>query len=144
MATLYRYTAIDKDGTKVQGELSAVGDLEVAVALKSRNLTVISIDDFSDHKGAGPFKQKNIGLREKILFTTYIATMVKAGSPLIGGIDVLLSDTKDKNFIHFLERTKSGLEKGQLLSDLLSLNTESFDRSFIAVVRAGETSGQLR
>lgn len=141
--TLFNYEAVDAHGRPMLGEMNATTDQEIANVLKSRNLTIISIDEVSARSQTHNLRPKRIGAKEKILITTYLATMIRAGSPLISGIDVLLTDARNKNFIRILQGIKEGLEKGRLLSETLSGYPDSFDKPFIAIVKAGETSGRL-
>jgi len=143
MSPLYRYEAVDARGRTTEGEMNAPSDQEIANVLKSRNLTIVSIENATDRSPIGGHRPKRIGVKEKILVTTYLATMIRAGSPLIAGIDVLLTDAHNTNFIRILQGIKEGLEKGRLLSETLSLYPDSFDQPFVAIIKAGETSGQL-
>jgi len=116
MSPLYRYEAVDARGRTTEGEMNAPSDQEIANVLKSRNLTIVSIENATDRSPIGGHRPKRIGVKEKILVTTYLATMIRAGSPLIAGIDVLLTDAHNTNFIRILQGIKEGLEKGRLLS----------------------------
>lgn len=142
MSTFY-YQAIDTHGQSTQGEMDAGSDQEIANVLKSRNLTIISIENASVQKNKKGLHPKKLGIKEKLLITTYLATMIRAGSPIVSGIDVLLNDARNKNFIRILQGIKEGMEKGQPLSQTLTQFPDSFDETFTSIIKAGETSGQL-
>lgn len=138
----FTYQAIDQNSLPSEGEITAISAEEVATLLKKRGLTVVSIEEAGKGKLGLPFK-KNVSLKEKILFTSHLATMIKAGLPLVSGIEVLISDSKNPNFRQILEEIRGGLEKGRPLNENLARFPNVFDPSYIAIVKAGETGGQL-
>ena len=138
----FSYQAIDNNNKIVEGELTATNEKDVAQSLNSRNLTVVNIEPAQLLTKKIKFSS-TIKARDKLVFTTYLATMLKAGLSPIPAIDVLVSDTKNKAMQSTLEEVRSSLERGRSLSSSLSQFPDIFDRSFIAVVKAGETSGNL-
>ncbi|KKP88533.1 MAG: type II secretion system protein F [Berkelbacteria bacterium GW2011_GWA2_35_9] len=138
----YIYQAIDESSKLVEGELSASTENEIAQMLNSRNLTIISIEVNKPSARRIKFSS-SIKIKDKLVFTTYLATMLKAGLSPISAMDVLISDTKNKTMRFILEEIRSDLEKGRSLSSSMSQFTDIFDNSFIAVIKAGETSGKL-
>lgn len=142
MCPKYSYEAIDSEGKIVEGELTATTKEDVAEDLNSRKLTVIDINQTKLLTKKIKFSS-TIKPKDKLIFTTYLATMLKAGLSPVSAIDVLVSDTKNKAMQLTLEELRSDLEKGRSLSSSLSQFPEIFDTSFVAVVKAGETSGNL-
>ncbi len=138
----YTYQAINENSKLVEGELSANSETEIAQMLNSRNLTIISIDLSKSFSRSIKFNS-SISIKDKLIFTTYLATMLKAGLSPIAAIDVLISNTRNRSMQTILEELRSCLEKGRSLSSSMSQFEEIFDSSFIAVLKAGETSGQL-
>ena len=138
----FSYEAIDADGKIIEGELTAGSSQDIAQNLISRNLTVVNIEPARLLTKKIRFSS-TIKSKDKLIFTTYLATMLKAGLSPLSAIDVLVADTKNKAMQTTLEETRSSLERGRSLSSSLSQFPDIFDSSFTAVVKAGETSGNL-
>lgn len=138
----YTYQAINNSSKLVEGELNANSETEIAQMLISRDLTVISIELSKTFARSIKF-YSSISTKDKLIFTTYLGTMLKAGLSPIAAMDVLISNTKNRSMQSILEEIRSSLEKGRSLSSSMSQFADVFDKSFIAVLKAGETSGQL-
>lgn len=81
--------------------------------------------------------------KEKAFFTRQLAVMLKAGLPLTRGLNIILTQTKNKYFAAILTDVYEHLEEGYPLSQALGRYPSVFNEVYIAVVRAGEASGQL-
>ncbi|NBQ52134.1 MAG: type II secretion system F family protein, partial [Proteobacteria bacterium] len=82
-------------------------------------------------------------IRDLVIFTKQFATMLSSGVPLIQTINVLGSQQKNRVFGAVLRRVQNDVENGKTLSEAMRLHKSSFDSLYIAMVRAGETSGSL-
>lgn len=142
MSSNFRYEIIDKDNKTFHGFASGNNSLEVANNLKQRGATIVSIEQISNKKALFYFK-KNVSIQEKILLTNYLATMINSGLSITSGIDVLIQDAKSSYYCVVLEDIKSKIQKGLSLSDALSNYPNSFDKSFISIIKSGEESGKL-
>lgn len=142
MSSIYSYQAVDDNGKVVEGELTAGSPHDIARDLNARNLTVINIEISQIFTKKIKFAS-SIKAKDKLVFTTYLATMLRAGLSPLSAMDVLISDTKNKAMQATMEEVRGGLERGRSLSSSLAQFPDIFDQSFIAVVKAGETSGSL-
>ena len=84
-----------------------------------------------------------ISQQEKIILTKHLSTMIKSGLSLKEGIETILNDTKKKAFKKVLTEAKFDLEKGQPLSVTFKKYPNFFSNIFIALIKAGESSGTL-
>ncbi len=78
-----------------------------------------------------------------ILFTTQLATMLKAGLPITRAIRAISTQQENKKFALALEDIRSSIEKGRTFYNSLSMYPQFFDEVYIATVRIGEVSGNL-
>jgi len=85
----------------------------------------------------------SVSVAEKANFSRHLATMLKAGLPLNRSLSILAEETENKRLKEAIEESLYGLQKGSALADELSRFPNIFDEIFIAVVRAGEESGNL-
>ena len=82
-------------------------------------------------------------LRDLLLFTRQMATMIKAGVPLIQAFVGIQKSTVNKAMARILREVRSDLERGAELSAALSRHPKFFDEYYVAMVRVGENSGKL-
>lgn len=82
-------------------------------------------------------------LRDLLLFTRQMATLVKAGVPMIQSLASIQKSTINKTLIRILRGMRADLEKGVDLSTALSHHPKFFNEYYVAMVRVGENSGQL-
>ncbi|MGB9600352.1 MAG: type II secretion system inner membrane protein GspF, partial [Myxococcota bacterium] len=75
--------------------------------------------------------------------TRQLATLVKAGIPLVDAIAALVDQTSNMRFKQVLSDIKNRLNEGSNLADALSHYPKIFSNLYVNMVRAGETSGML-
>jgi len=78
-----------------------------------------------------------------MLFTRQLATLAKAGMPLLRGIQVLGKQERNGTFQNVIEDIGETIRSGGSLSDGLARNPKLFDRLYVNMVRAGEAGGVL-
>lgn len=84
-----------------------------------------------------------ISRKSLTLFTRQLATLVKAGMPLLRCLQVLARQEKNPAFRAALERFAETIRSGGTLSHGLALYPKIFDRLYINMVKAGEAGGVL-
>ena len=80
---------------------------------------------------------------EKILFTTQMGAMLKAGLPITSAIEVFVDEQQSKGTSVALKRIMGQLEAGKSLAEALASYPKVFDKIYVSVVKAGETMGKL-
>jgi len=78
-----------------------------------------------------------------VVFTRQLATIVNAGLPLMQGLDILSEQTENVNFRRVLSTIAEDVEAGESFSDALRKHGRVFTELYVAMVRAGEASGNL-
>ena len=78
-----------------------------------------------------------------VVFTRQLATLVKAGLPLLRGLEVLARQEKRPAFRAVLESVADVIRAGGNFSDGIALHPKLFDRLYVNMVRAGEAGGVL-
>ena len=151
---VYNYLAKDSEGKRKEGEIRA-DSLDTAIQKLSSNgqlvITLKEVDDTFDF--LGPFldeiqlsieKVKNrIPLSNIVFFTRQLATMFSAGLTLERAIHSLGSEEKHKKFHRILTNVSDNIRKGLTLSESLARHPGVFNSLFVAMVKAGEVSGNL-
>jgi type IV pilus assembly protein PilC len=145
---VYNYLSKDSEGKRKEGEIRA-DSIDTAVQKLSSNgqmvITLKEVDDTFDF--LGPFldelqlsieKAKNrIPLSNIVFFTRQLATMFAAGLTLERAIHSLGSEEKHKKFNRILTSV------GSNFSESLARHPGVFNSLFVAMVKAGEVSGNL-
>ncbi|MEL1230446.1 MAG: type II secretion system F family protein [Candidatus Neomarinimicrobiota bacterium] len=144
----------DSEGKRKEGEIRA-DSLDTAIQKLSANgqmvISLKEVDDTFDF--LGPFideiqlsieKAKNrIPLSNIVFFTRQLATMFSAGLTLERAIQSLGAEEKHRKFKKILNTVSDNIRKGLNLSESLSRHPGVFNTLFVAMVKAGEVSGNL-
>ena len=141
----FSYTAKNKEGVMQSGTLDAVDRFTLARTLRSQGLVPITVKN-TNATGLNiniPFLVPKVTLREKILFTKNMAGMLKAGLSLVRALQVLGKQTKNKTFQTVLTSIENDIVGGSTLSDGMKKFPKVFSELFVAMVSAGEESGDM-
>tara|TARA_Y100001970_G_scaffold281042_1_gene391030 strand:- start:815 stop:2062 length:1248 start_codon:yes stop_codon:yes gene_type:complete len=151
---IFNYLTKDSEGNRKEGEIRA-DSLDGAIQKLSANgQMVISLKETDDtFDFLGPFldeiqlsieKAKNrIPLSNIVFFTRQLATMFSAGLTLERAIQSLGAEEKHRKFKRVLTSVSENIRKGLNLSESLARHPGVFNTLFIAMVKAGEVSGNL-
>ena len=151
---IFNYLTKDNEGNRKEGEIRA-DSLDGAIQKLSANgQLVISLKETDDtFDFLGPFldeiqlsieKAKNrVPLSNIVFFTRQLATMFSAGLTLERAIQSLGAEEKHRKFKKVLNSVSENIRKGLNLSESLARHPGVFNTLFIAMVKAGEVSGNL-
>lgn len=137
---LFNYTAKDKDGQLLKGEIEAENENAASKVLISRELIPIIIK--ASEEKSFSFLNK-VSLRDKVLIMRQLSTMITAGLPIAQSLKTLEEQTKKKNIKRILTQTGSDIEGGSQLSVAFSRFPETFSALDLTLISSGETSGNL-
>lgn len=84
-----------------------------------------------------------VSRKRLVLFTRQLATLVKAGLPLVRSLEVLGRQERPGRLRDVLEHLSATIRSGGDLSDGLAAQPGVFDRLYVSTVRAGEVGGVL-
>lgn len=137
------YTARDQEtNKKVTSTVQAESQSEAAKLLMGRNLVPLDIkaeDESSELLGA---LKNRVGIKDKVIFTRQLATLLNAGLPLTKALHTAQEQTQNKHLKRIIQDVTSRVEGGSALASAFSRHKE-FNELFIALVAAGEVSGTL-
>ena len=136
----FRYRAADARGHRVQGELSALNDIDLDLRLRRMGITLIRARQ-ARHEGG--FRPRLASRRDLISFCFHMQQLARANAPLLDGLKDLIDSTEASGFRDLLALVADDLEGGKLLSEALAAHPKAFDRVFVALVRAAERSDRL-
>jgi len=127
----------DKSGKTVRGESRASGDAVVRATLRRQGILVGKIKKQGIGKG-GRVSDKDI-----TLFTRQLATMMKAGVPLLQSFDIVGKGHANPAVARLLMELKTEVETGSSLNQAFKKYPLYFDPLFCNLVAAGEQAGIL-
>lgn len=140
----YVYTARDsKSGHKIKAEVQAQSQSAAAKLLKDRGLVPLDIKEQTAGKVAGQSFFNRIPGKEKVIFSRQLSTLINAGLPIVQSLQNVAAQTTNKNFQRIIGHVIADVEAGTSLADSLAKHPKVFNRVYVSLVAAGETSGTL-
>ena len=147
MPTTYAYKVRDRSGKVLSGTIDADNTALVANRLRQMGYVPIAIDKKA---GAGVKKEVSIpGLSNRVklkdiaIFSRQFATMINSGLTLLRALSILVVQTESKFFSSVIDSLRADIQSGSSLSQAMSRHPKVFNRLYVAMVRAGETGGNL-
>jgi type II secretory pathway component PulF len=137
--TNYRYIALNKAGNLVRGSLEADSEHALYTALKGRDLFLQEAGTESKvFKRSSKVRQVDL-----IEFSHQMAFVVQSGIPFVQGLSDIQRSLKEPAFKSILEAVIHDLTAGDSLSQSLARHPQIFLPGYVAVIQAGETSGNM-
>jgi type IV pilus assembly protein PilC len=135
--TIFAWEGKDKSGKTVRGELRAGGEAVVNVTLRRQGIMVTRVRKKSYRSGKR-IKEKDISL-----FTRQLATMMKAGVPLLQAFDIVGKGHANPSVSKLVLDLRADIETGTSLNQAFRKFPLYFDALFCNLVAAGEQAGIL-
>lgn len=163
----FAYTALDARGAEKTGLLDAPDVKQVTAILKGQGLFPTEVSAASaatakpakstpkplvpESKAAGRGLKMELRLpfvrlasaKELAVFTRQLATLLKAGMPLLRGLEVLARQEKNAAFQRTQTALAEAIKSGGTLSEAMAQHPRVFDRLYVNMVKAGEAGGVL-
>ncbi|HXZ51562.1 MAG TPA: type II secretion system F family protein [Burkholderiales bacterium] len=133
----FNWEGKDKTGKLVRGEMRATGSTVVTATLRRQGILVQKIKK-QRMGGGGRVTEKDIAL-----FTRQLATMMKAGVPLLQSFDIVGKGAANRAVAKLLFEVKTEVETGSALAQAFRKYPLYFDALFCNLVQAGEQAGIL-
>ncbi len=134
---LFLWEGKDKNGKLVRGEMRAAGEALVQTTLRRQGILVSKIKKRTFRRG-GSVKEKDV-----VLFTRQLATMMKAGVPLLQSFDIVAKGASNPALGRMLMDIRNDVETGSSLSQAFRAHPAQFDSLFCNLIAAGEQAGIL-
>src|SRR5947207_5482395 len=127
----------DKSGKTVRGEVRAVSENAVNATLRRQGILVQKIKKAKQSSG-GSVSDKDIAL-----FTRQLATMMKAGVPLLQAFEIVGKGASNPAVGRLVKELKTDVETGTPLAAAFRKYPLHFDALFCNLVQAGDADGVL-
>jgi type IV pilus assembly protein PilC len=133
----YVWEGKDRTGKILKGEMRAAGDNVVNVTLRRQGIVVTKIRKQRALRGG------KVGEKDVSLFTRQMATMMKAGVPLLQAFDIVGKGHSNPAVARLLMELKTEVETGSSLAAAFRKYPLHFDALFCNLIAAGEQAGIL-
>ena len=134
---VFEWEGKDRNGKLVRGELRAAGENQVQAALRRQGVLASKIKKRRTRSG------KSIKPKDIAIFTRQLATMMKAGVPLLQSFDIVGRGNANPSVAKLLNDIRSDVETGTSLSSAFRKFPKYFDNLYCNLVEAGEAAGIL-
>jgi type IV pilus assembly protein PilC len=134
---VFEWEGKDRNGKQVRGELRASGENQVQATLRRQGVFPTKIKKRRMRAG------KKIKARDLAIFTRQLATMMKAGVPLLQSFDIVGRGNPNPSVTKLLNDIRMDVETGTSLSAAFRKYPMYFDNLYCNLVEAGEAAGIL-
>ena len=133
----YLWEGIDRNNRNVRGETKAASETVVRSNLRRQGIRITKLKR-QTFRGGGRVSEKDI-----TFFTRQLATMLKAGVPLLQAFEIVARGHRNPRFARLMMDIKGRVEAGSSLSQAFREHPAQFDALYCNLVNAGETAGML-
>ena len=137
----YRWHGKDRLGKKQSGEIQAASTVLARAKLRQKGIIVKRIKRKSTLLMR--LNKKPIKTNDVSLFTRQLATMLKAGVPVVKAFDIISEGLENNSMDQVVTDIKNEISAGLSLAAALAKHPQQFDNLFCSLVNAGEQSGAL-
>ena len=134
---VFEWEGKDRNGKQVRGEMRAGGENQVQAALRRQGIMPSKVK--KRRMSAG----KAIKPKDMAIFTRQLATMMKAGVPLLQAFDIVGRGNPNPSVTRLLNDIRTDVETGTSLSAAFRKYPLYFDNLYCNLVEAGEAAGIL-
>jgi type IV pilus assembly protein PilC len=133
----YLWEGFDRNNRSVRGEMKAASETVVTSNLRRQGIRIVKLRR-QTFRGGSRVNEKDI-----TFFTRQLATMLKAGVPLLQAFEIVARGHKNARFARLMMDIKGRVEAGSSLSQAFREHPAHFDALYCNLVNAGETAGML-
>ena len=133
----YLWEGVDRSNRQVRGESKAASETVVTTNLRRQGIRVQKIKRQTFRGG------RKISDKDVTFFTRQLATMLRAGVPLLQAFEIVARGHGNARFSRLMMDVKGRIETGSSMSQAFREHPAQFDALFCNLVAAGETAGML-
>ena len=135
----YNYIALNNNGSKKKGILSASSEREARKYIKDLQLTPISVA-ISTSRPSFRSKIKN---KEIVIMTRQLATLLEANTSIMDALKITADQLNNKDLISIILNLREDVIQGKRLGQSMKKYPDVFNNTYSSLVTAGDSSGSL-
>ena len=136
----YVYKGVDTKGNKVAGEINGTNPALVKAQLRKQGIIANRVQKKPKPLFGG---KKKVAASDIALFTRQMATMMKAGVPLVQSFEIVADGVDNQGVKELILKVRDDVASGTAFADALRKHPLHFDDLFCNLVASGEQSGAL-
>ncbi|HQU48750.1 MAG TPA: type II secretion system F family protein [Casimicrobiaceae bacterium] len=133
----FLWEGVDRNNRQVRGEMKAASETVVTSNLRRQGIRVTKLKRQTFRGG------RRVTEKDVTFFTRQLATMLKAGVPLLQSFEIVARGHSNARFSRLMMDVKSRIEAGSSLADAFRQHPAQFDQLYCNLVAAGESSGMI-
>ena len=146
---IYEYKGLNQSGKSVKGILDAESKAALRQVLQGKGVFVTEV---YEGKGSASGESRDVdfkrmlqfvGLRDVAVLTRQLATLLKAGIPLVESLTALTEQAEKDELRRALSDIRQKVNEGSALATAMADHPKIFGDLYVNMVRAGESSGNL-
>ena len=141
----FAFRAVDVAGLPSRGEVEAESKTQVTEQLRQRGLIVLDVSEKTEAMRIESLfdRYRKISTRDLAVFTRQFATLIASGMPMLRALNTLEDQTENEAIQEAAGEVRKDVEAGSSLAQAMERHPKVFDNLYRAMVRSGESSGQL-
>ena len=133
----FLWEGVDRNNRQVRGETKAASETVVTSNLRRQGIRITKIKRQTFRGG------RRVSEKDVTFFTRQLATMLKAGVPLLQSFEIVARGHGNARFSRLMMEVKGRIEAGSSLADAFRQYPAHFDNLYWNLVAAGESSGMI-
>jgi type IV pilus assembly protein PilC len=143
----FQYQGVDRAGKKINGSIDALNEGEVRMALRTQGVRPTSISKAGGVaaavKSVNRSSNKGLNLAQILGFTRQLQVLISSGVPVVQSLEILEEQASEKSTKSVFGALKEKISGGMFMWEALAQFPKAFPKIYIALVRAGESSGSI-
>jgi type IV pilus assembly protein PilC len=138
----FSYVAVDPSGATVKGVVDAPSAVRAQNDLMGRNLMGIRV---KERKSIGQIEitAKKIKPADLMVFSRQMSAFLRAGIPILDALEMLQTDSANKQLQQLLVEVTDSLRAGSTFSDAMAQHSQMFPSYYVGILRSAELTGNL-
>lgn len=132
----------DERGRMLQQVESGISESEVRERFAQQGFLVYWVKPKGLLVGGKVARRKKVKASPFLVFNQQLLTLLKAGLPVLGSMDLLIKRQKDAYFRSLLQNVRERVKGGELLSEAFAAQ-HAFPKIYTTTLMAGEKSGNM-
>jgi type IV pilus assembly protein PilC len=142
----FQYFGVDKDGKKVSGKVAANSEGDLRMILRGQGIRPLKIAKAGAGSGVKALVKgsgKTVAIDILLTFTRQLHVLLTSGIPLVQALDILSDQAVGREMKDTIVTIKDRVSQGSFLWQSLAAYPRTFSKMYVALIRAGESSGSM-
>ena len=143
--SIYRYKAVNAQGSFSEGQVDATDTRTAAYRLQSMDLIPLAIEEPRGRRTSRlpALRLHRVSRKDVLFFTEELATLVRAGLPLDRSLTITAELASKPALRSVINDILKQIKGGKSLAESFAAHPKYFSRLYVNMIRAGEAGGVL-